>query len=364
MGDLENSLLIAIQGSHWIGSKEISKPSVVVHRMSPFGVKALVQQGKHPGCRQRSSNYWGNDLTLCSLSVDALITTMPKNPPFRAAIMDSGQSSFYINPTNAPTSWLALAAALNCTLAYPQSNLTCLRKANASVIKSTIEHMALNFRPVSDNITFLQYPEAARVNKNIAQVPILSGTNANEGTIFTLGVTDPTAYLLSMLPGQNAYVQTILAAYPLPAAQQTPAIVTDFAFQCPAGILANDSRFSAGLPTWRYFFNATFPNTQPYPGAGVWHGSELPLVWGTYPRANATNEERNLSAAMQTAWASFAKNPVAGPGWDQVPRVAALGSNGVLKTIVNAGTLDRNCPLYRAYYNAVGSAVAGVGGGG
>lgn len=296
-------------------------------------------------------------------SVDALVTSIPKKPPFRAAIMESGQTSFYINPTNAPTSWLTLAAVLNCTHTHPHSNLTCLRAANASVIKSTIEHLALPFRPVSDNVTLLRYPEAARLNKSIAAVPILTGTNANEGSLFTVGQSNSAAYLASVLGNQTALIQSILAAYPLAPAAQLAAITTDFSFTCPAGILANDSR-AAGYSTWRYYFNTTFANTQIFPGAGAYHSSEIPIVWGTYPRVNATDGEKALSQYLQTAWAKFARNPLSGPGWDGVPRVADLGTGGVLNTPINAGVVDKNCHLFRQYYNRFGSAVEGAGAGG
>ncbi|EXJ81374.1 hypothetical protein A1O3_07665 [Capronia epimyces CBS 606.96] len=295
-------------------------------------------------------------------SVDILVTTHPKNPPFRGAIMESGQNSFYINPTNDATPWLALAAALNCTKTFPHSNLTCIRNQTAATIKSTIEHLALTFRPVSDNVTNLRFPEAARLNRSIAPVPVLTGTNADEGTLFTNGITNATAYLNALLPGQTALIDAIVAAYPLPPAQQAAAIATEYVFQCPAAILANDSH-TAGFPTWRYYFNTTFANTQLYPGVGVYHGSEIGLVWGTYPRANATAEERALSQYLQTAWATFAKNPAGGPSWTGVPLVADLGTGGVLNTLVSAGSLDRRCALYRPIYEASGIAVPGSGGG-
>jgi carboxylesterase type B len=298
-------------------------------------------------------------LTLL-FSVDILVTSMPKNPPFRAAIMESGQSSFYINPTNSPASWLTLAAALNCTKTHPASNLTCLRAANASTIKSTIEHLALAFTPVADNVTMLRYPEEARVNKSIARVPVLSGTNANEGTVFTAGIADSSAYLASVLGNQTTLIQSILAAYPITPAAQLNAIVTDLTFTCPAAVVSNDSHAS-GFPTWRYYFNTTFANTQLFPGSGVYHSSEIPLVWGTYPRANATVEEHTLSQYMQKAWARFAQTPTAGPGWTGVPNVGALGTGGVLNTTVGAGVIDRNCHFYRPYYNKVGIAVQGGG---
>jgi hypothetical protein len=38
-------------------------------------------------------------------------------------------------------------------------------------------------------------------------------------------------------------------------------------------IAANDS-LSAGILTWRYMYNTTFANIQPFPKLGVYHGSE------------------------------------------------------------------------------------------
>jgi hypothetical protein len=60
---------------------------------------------------------------------------------------------------------------------------------------------------------------------------------------------------------------------------QISAIFTDAVYQCPMSMVANDS-LSAGIPTWRYLYNATFPDIQPLPGLGVFHGSEgMPSIF-------------------------------------------------------------------------------------
>lgn len=293
-------------------------------------------------------------------SVDELVTTMPDKPPFRAAIMESGQTSFYINHNNSNhNSWTALVAGLNCSTASDQ--LECVRAAPASAIKSIEEHEALPFTPVSDNVTQLEYPEAARIAGDIARVPILTGTNANEGRVFVYGQNDTAAYLTQFLHGvPQSLISTIIAAYPIPSPEitdmfeQLAQIYTDFAFQCPAGLLANDS-IKSGIPTWRYYFNATFANTQVLPDLGVYHSSEIPLVFGTYPQVNATAEEMRLSEYMQTAWATFAKNPMGGPSWPKVPEVGVLGSPGDgLRYDIGAGALDVRCALYSPIYAVEG----------
>ena len=285
---------------------------------------------------------------------------MPHNPPFRAAIMESGQTSFYINHNNSNhDSWNALVAGLNCSKASNQ--LACVRAAPASAIKSVEEHEALPFVPVSDNITQLEFPEAARIAGKIARVPILTGTNAQEGRVFVYGQNDTAAYLTNFLTGApQTLIDTIISAYPIPSPgisnmfEQLALIYTHFVFQCPAGLLANDSE-KAGIPTWRYYFNATFANTQVVPDLGVYHSSEIGLVFGTYPKVNATAEEMNLSKYMQTTWATFAKNPLAGPSWPQDAEVGVLGSPGdPLRFNVGAGALDERCALYAPIYAVEG----------
>lgn len=293
-------------------------------------------------------------------SVDELVTTLPHKPPFRAAIMESGQTSFYVNHNNSnQASWNALVAGLNCSIATDQ--FACVRAAPALAIKSVAEQEALLFAPVSDNVTQLEFPEAARIAGNIARVPIMTGTNANEGRVFVYGQNDTAAFLDAYFQGvPQSLIDTIIAAYPIPspyisnAFEQLAQIFGEYVFQCPAARLANDSR-AAGIPTWRYYYNATFANLQTVPDLGAYHGSEIVLVFGTYPVVNVTAEEKQLSEYMQTAWATFAKNPTGGPSWPEVPEVGVLGSVGhALRYDVTAGELDVRCALYDTIYAAKG----------
>jgi carboxylesterase type B len=288
---------------------------------------------------------------------------MPRNPSFRAAILQSGQTSLYINRNNSDTTpWTTLMSALNCT-GSDSEILQCARVADATSIKSIGEHAALAFRPVSDNITQLEFPAEARAAGHIARVPILTGTNAQEGRLFTINQTNVTTFLETTFPSlPAAFYSTVVAAYP----EGTPGlengydvnaqIFTDFFFQCPAAIVANSSCTLAKLPTWRYLFNATFPNTQLLPGIGVYHSSEIPIVFGTYPQGNANQEEVKLSQYMQTAWANFAKDPSGGPGWANWPEVGVLEAAGgeAVETSVEAGALDQRCALYAAIYAEIG----------
>jgi carboxylesterase type B len=301
-------------------------------------------------------------------SVDELVTTFPVNPPFHAAIMESGQSSFYVNPTNSPASWDFLISQLNCTT---PDKLACARAAPASLLKMIEEVNSIPFRPVADNFTSLRYPEAARKAGRIAPVPIMTGTTYNDGSIFTIGQTDTASFLQTIFPNQTAFQNLLNATYAIGTpgitdqTSQIATIYTDFIFHCPAAFLANHSAIH--FPTWRYLYNASFPNIQIVPGfdAGVYHSSEIGLVFGTYGlftgNGGPTSNERQLSMVMQKAWADFAKNPTMGPrpDWQQVPSVEVIGgpggktSNGDFLMSSSQTKLDGRCEVFRAIYDAL-----------
>lgn len=85
------------------------------------------------------------------------------------------------------------------------------------------------------------------------------------------------------------------------------------------------------------------------------------MVFGTYPAANATEQEVKLSAFLQTAWARFAKDPAGGPGWKQAAAsnngkkgLACLGCGGSPQGVemVEAGMVDARCESYARLFTA------------
>jgi carboxylesterase type B len=310
-----------------------------------------------------------------ALSVDALITSYPKGstPPFRAAILESGQISYTPTPlVSSRPNWNALAAALNCT---GPSNLTCIRAAPATTIQYIIEHEELTFNPVADNVTRVSDPAIRRAQGNVTDIPTLSGTNSQEGRAFEYDVTNNLTYFY------NLYFSKLPAIWPIltdayPAGEdglETPydiasQIFTEFYFQCPEALLANSS-IRAGSKAWRYYFNSSFPNTQRFANAGVYHASEIGLVYKTYTLDNATIQENALSAYMQEAWAKFAKDPAGGPGWNAVGTgnqylggesdedLGVLGNvndtDGSGVTVVKQSEVDGRCNLYADIYASI-----------
>jgi carboxylesterase type B len=174
-------------------------------------------------------------------SVDALVTSFPHNPPFRAAILESGTVALANNLAlglNATASWLSLVSALNCSQQSFSSDLACVRAAEATTIQNIIELQGLIFQPVRDGVTLINNPNAARAAGNVARVPVLTGSNGQEGRVFEFGQTNLTAYIQTTFGAFPALAAEIATAYAVGTDgatngfQAISQIFTELVFQC------------------------------------------------------------------------------------------------------------------------------------
>jgi hypothetical protein len=74
-------------------------------------------------------------------------------------------------------------------------------------------------------------------------------------------------------------------------------------------------------------------------------------VFSTFPHENATADEYTLSDLIRGAWARFAKDPEAGPGWTTIGEgevdVAVFQNGEEFMELVDQRTLDERCALWR-----------------
>lgn len=217
-------------------------------------------------------------------------------------------------------SWKSLSKALNCT------DISCVRKAPATSIKTIIETSNLNFEPVKDDITCSKNISYALSSAKAAKIPFMIGNNAQDGSVFAyvFGQTKPGA------PGFDAMTKSL----------------TDITFQCPAASIATIASTSAAFPPiYRYYFNATVPQYFPYSEYGAFHSAEIEPIFGTWDQART--EFKRLGESIQGYWTDFAKDPMAPlHDWPRVEgasvKVKVFGVTGDRN--VDAREIDQACP--------------------
>ncbi|KAF1949000.1 alpha/beta-hydrolase [Byssothecium circinans] len=291
-------------------------------------------------------------------AVDVLLTSpwADDDLPFQAAIMQSGTYSYNPLPNCNNTNfaaWDSLLNHTNCTSSSPTKAYQCILDTPVDMMRYAQEKYGITFGMAGDNVTIVCDPRLRREAGKFAKVPVIGGSNVEDGSYYAAkNGTDIDRYFNVTFPGETELKAKVLAAYDINPAEgrwdnmtRLTQIHTDWNFHCPAVFLSNSS--TRYTPTYRYLFNATFPNNRlPYPSIlpdnrwpltpndtqGAYHASEIPLVFSTYNRTNATREQKELSNVMRRAWANFARDPWTAPieGW------GVSGANG--SWVMNFGT--------------------------
>jgi carboxylesterase type B len=329
-----------------------------------------------------------------AMTVGNMINTYPDNPPFRAGVMMSGSSVAApqgLEGIDASSEeWTALLALVNCANLSSDEERECMRTADADTIVEAINENSLQFGGLTpDNKTLLSRPDLAWADGNVAHVPILIGSNADEASAFLIG---PLENIDESIVEQFSVGEIYSEIFDTPeeltsalddvyqpgssfamGANTTVGLVsqagTDFVFRCTSTFVANLTSTLLSQPTWQYVFDAVVPsNTWPqWPELGAWHASEIALIFGTYTRnSNTTQAEADLSRSLQKQFADFVKDPQRGPGWEQWPTIAVLGvdEDGAVTTSEDASERDAVCSYYYPEYLRTLPALVEVSGSG
>ncbi|KAF8334773.1 Alpha/Beta hydrolase protein [Cantharellus anzutake] len=275
---------------------------------------------------------------------------------FHGAIMESGFPAGIPAPIVSDLlPWTSIfVAAAGC----PPSNssiISCLRSKSsealyrASLVTLNATHSAFPFNRVVDGFFFKEGGAAEEVRRgNVATVPVITGCNLDEGTQFiphTFNTSDEmkltsvclvAAELLYVgnlslaTPEQTKLFNVLLDLYPDIPALGSPynpiRVSKNDRFFGPhnqykrAASVFGDSVFHSGrralldayvkrnanYPAWSYHYTQVAPGAPPY--LGVYHGSEVPSVFGLYAVQNRTTVLGTTSLYMVSAWVAFANS--------------------------------------------------------
>ncbi|KAG5725294.1 Para-nitrobenzyl esterase [Termitomyces sp. T112] len=213
------------------------------------------------------------------IAIDAYTFAHPQDIRVRGVIEQSGnlhvESSIFPEPTS--QSWATVASMVGC----------------------------------GNGATFFSDTPARAAAGTFLRVPLLLGSTQNEADFI----------------GVSAEIATGFTVLNFVEILDDLATLTDFT--CPVGLTALD-RVNAKGPTWRYEYQAVFPDISPRPDLRAYHTSELPVVFGTF--TSPTGTEKALSRFIQSAWVAFARDPAHGLqniGWSRYsPNTTTLAQIG------------------------------------
>ncbi|KAH9068501.1 alpha/beta-hydrolase [Lactarius deliciosus] len=278
-------------------------------------------------------------------SVEAHILYPASQSLFRAAIMDSPTGPFKNSPP--PSTYDkpgqpfdALLKATGCP-AGPVA-FSCLQEVpstliNASnyLITSTFNHQL--WQPTIAPGSFASVRASVKItSRDFLRVPVIVGTNLNEGTSFSTtlfglgssGRAEDAAFEQFVRASQideskitQDTLDDILELYPADI-KQLPFSTGDSLFDRAAAwygdnmFLSARRRFTAAAatrqPVFSYLFTEFVPDDSPK--LGVFHASELRLLFGPVP---ASNVEINFANTMLDYFITFVNDLNPGSSWPQ-----------------------------------------------
>lgn len=295
--------------------------------------------------------------------------TMPGSEGlFQHAIMESGDCGplFYFTPAAAQAQAAQLAQALGCTDAATE--LACLRaKDPGSVMnalpgrRALIGPVGVVWGPVVDGAVLPAMPIDSLSAGHFAKVPVLLGSNHDEGNLFTYlwNFSNPQLAASDVLPiaqtnwgmaNGSAIASHYTALFSTPVTQVSN-FITDGALACPTRRAARAIVASGGVA---YLYQFTHPfNPGVAPGLGAAHGFEIPYVWGNpFLGTRTPDADASLVAAMQGYWGRFAaKGDPNGGGSVAWPKYTASGDENIVldTTITTSSGLKKSaCDFWDA----------------
>ena len=307
----------------------------------------------------------------------ALMTSPPARGLFRGVIMESGSCASR-TPAQAQSAGLAFATAAGCPDAATAAS--CLRGLPEATLNTASAGYSAEFASGGPELPLP--PAQAVAEGDYTRVPLLMGTNHDEGRTFAQGFASYTQQQYEQLIGElyGSLAPAVLQHYPwsafaspYTAAYAIGAVWTDSGFitgigGCPTQNLA--AQFASTTRTFFYQFddrhapglNMDLPGYQ----WGAGHAMELAYLWPSFNNGYSlydllTAAQLQLSHQMVVQWGAFTRSgaPQA-PGQPFWPaytsgRLMSLRPGGQSRTI-SAGAFgaEHQCGFWDANPSALG----------
>jgi len=171
----------------------------------------------------------------------------------------------------------------------------------------------IKYRPAIDGWVLPDNPVKLFHQGRIARVPFMTGTNADEATIFLsrLPVKHVRGYNLAVKALFREHAAAVLALYPVKSDGDIlpvmNALITDSVFISPARFAAKTTAAKDGR-SYLYHFTRIPPSLKGR-GLGAFHSLEIPYVFNSArPYMMKSPVDRKLSDAMGSYWINFARS--------------------------------------------------------
>ena len=192
--------------------------------------------------------------------------------------------------------------------------LAALRNASAETL---LEKSNKNIRsgPVVDGWVLPDYPAIMYANGLQHDVPLLAGTNADEGSLFVFIKEYKTVseYRAGIREQWGKYEDEVFALYPVEARKDIGTVnaryLTDAWFIAPTRATV---RAMANVSSNAYLYHFTrAQSTGVFKGFGAYHTAEIPYIFNTFGRDKVSDPEpsevdQRLAEAMTSYWVRFA----------------------------------------------------------
>lgn len=295
-----------------------------------------------------------------SMSVSAQMASPLSKGLMRRAIGESGATLGNLRPR-------PLAQTLHEGEVFQQRvgapSLEQLRAMSAqALLDAAGEKDVPEFGPTVDGYFFDRSPEAIYAAGEQAHVPLLLGTNSQEGSyasLFDKQTPTPANYRAAMQKRFGEHATEALKLYPGG---------TDAEVEVSGTALAGDQfiawstwewmrlhRLTGQAPVYYYYFTQARPakrDGSTGPDAGAVHSGEIEYALGNLsgnPTYAWTPADRHVSQLMQDYWAHFIKTgDPNGPGLPHWP-AAASRDGGLLRQVIGTDTrtrVDRDAARY------------------